>query len=89
MQRTMGRLQNELDRKHARAQARIDARKAALSEQQRAERKAAFDAIEARRIAETREGQARFRPGLSGLWDRVRDAHKRVREQNEREAYAA
>ncbi|WP_207209834.1 hypothetical protein [Tropicimonas sp. IMCC6043] len=33
--------------------------------------------------------QASFRKGLQGLWDRVRGEHRKIREQNELEAWQA
>ena len=61
----------------------------ALVQRQRAERQFLKDSIEKRRAEESRTRQARFRKGLKGLWDRLRGEHKRIREQNEREAQSA
>jgi len=38
---------------------------------------------------ENRIRQSRFRKGLSGLWDYLRGEHKRIQQQNEREAGVA
>lgn len=38
-------------------------------------------------MAETKERQSRFRSGLSGLWDRLRGEHAKIRERNTLEAY--
>ena len=69
-------------------QARIMQRQK-LVERQRHERKAAFDAITARQIEEAKVRQAKFRTGLSGLWDWMRGENKRIRVENEAEAAKA
>lgn len=60
-----------------------------LVERQRAERRALVKAQRERQAHETLARQARFRKGLSGLWDRLRGEHKRIRQRNEREAETA
>ncbi len=68
--------QTRLDTKHA-------GEKARLKEQQQAERQKIRKGHRLRQIEEAKERHARFRTGLSGLWDRLRGAHKRLREENE------
>ena len=63
--------------------------KAELVARQRDERQRALNAMETRQKAEVLARQARFRPGLSGLWDHLRGEHKRIRRENEIAAYAA
>lgn len=64
-------------------------RRLGMAERQRAERLALHEAIEKRRIEESRQRQSRFRKGLQGLWDRLRGEYGRVQRRNEREAEAA
>jgi len=60
-----------------------------LVERQRAERRALVNAQRKRQAREALQRQSRFRKGLSGLWDRLRGEHKRIRQSNEREAETA
>jgi hypothetical protein len=69
--------------------AEFEKRRTALAEKHRAERACAFEAIEKRSRGESLARQERFRAGFSGIWDRVRGEHGRIRRQNEAEAYAA
>lgn len=69
--------------------ARTESQKCELLERQTAERNTLFDGIEERRIKETQARQERFRTGIAGLWDRLRGEHRRLREENEKEAYDA
>lgn len=69
-------------------QARYEHHKRGLIERQSAERQRLFEGIEERRIKETQERQERFRSGIAGLWDRLRGEHRRLRDENERDAYA-
>jgi hypothetical protein len=69
--------------------AEFEKRRAGLAERQRAERAAAFEAIEKRHAQESLARQQRFRSGVGGLWDRLRGEHARTRKQNEAEALAA
>lgn len=78
-------LQKRIDAHHVRTQNE----KRALLERQTVERQALFDGIETRRIRETQARQERFRTGLAGLWDRLRGEHRRLREENEKDAYDA
>ncbi|WP_394693142.1 relaxase/mobilization nuclease domain-containing protein [Hyphobacterium sp.] len=89
MQTTMdGHRRALLDEARARKEAAQRA-KAELVARQRDERQSALDAMEARRKAEVLDRQARFRPGLSGVWDHLRGEHARIRRENELAAYAA
>lgn len=78
-------LQERIDAHHV----RYETHKRGLIERQTAERQALFDGIEERRIRETQARQERFRTGLAGFWDKLRGEHRRLREENEKEAYGA
>ncbi|WP_298975808.1 relaxase [uncultured Roseobacter sp.] len=89
MQLALSKWEAELAKQHQ-ALARHQAReKVKLKEQQQAERKQIRERQEQLCKADAKERQARFRRGLSGLWDRLRGEHKRMREENEREAWQA
>lgn len=60
-----------------------------LVERQRTERAAAIKIIQARQIEEAQTRQAKFRSGLSGLWDWMRGENKRLKAENEHEAAKA
>lgn len=81
------RLRNELDSKRAQAKEAAHQQRATLVKRQKAERHALETKHEARLIAETKERQSRFRSGLSGLWDRLRGEHAKIRDRNALEAY--
>lgn len=81
------RLRNELDSKRAQAKEAAQQQRMALVKRQRAERHALESKQEARLLAETKERQSRFRSGLSGLWDRLRGEHAKIRDRNALEAY--
>ena len=85
----MGRLKGELDAQGRTRRQEFDRRRKALVEGQKAERQDLNNKIERRHIEESKDRQARFRTGVKGLWDRLRGEHKRMREQNEREAEIA
>ena len=78
-------LQQRIDAHHV----RTETQKRELIERQTAERQALFDGIEERRIRDTQARQDRFRTGIAGLWDKLRGEHRRLREENEKEAYDA
>lgn len=78
-------LQERIDTNHA----RYETHKRGLIERQAAERKTLFDGIENRRIRETQARQERFRTGLAGFWDKLRGEHRRLKEENEKDAYDA
>ncbi|WP_420722488.1 relaxase/mobilization nuclease domain-containing protein [Hwanghaeella sp. LZ110] len=81
--------QRELDQRREAERKAFAVKRAELVTRQRAERAAQDTALKARQIAEARERQERFRPGLKGLWDRLRGEHGRIKQQNLREAAAA
>lgn len=87
MQPTLTRWERELQERIDGQQARYETHKRGLIERQTAERQALFDGIEDRRIRETQARQERFRTGLAGFWDKLRGEHRRLREENEKEAY--
>lgn len=75
--------QNEA-RKTQAARVRFD-----LVERQRAERNSHFSRIEDRQLAEAKARQARFRSGLSFVWDMIRGENRKTKAFNEREAAAS
>ena len=84
---TMERLRLEAqDKDHAQKKA-FEAERQALTQRQRAERELIHRQLEARHWEEARQRQSRFRPGLKGIWDHLRGEHRRIAEQNMREAY--
>ena len=89
MQPALTRWQQELAQRLEAQHARFETHKRGLLERQMAERQKLFDGIEERRIKETQARQERFRTGIAGLWDRLRGEHRRLREENEKDAYDA
>ncbi|MEM6537397.1 MAG: relaxase/mobilization nuclease domain-containing protein [Pseudomonadota bacterium] len=89
MRPAMQRLKGELDDKAKRETTAFEARRKELVERQRGERRALTLAMEKRRTEENRIRQARFRKGFKGLWDRLNGEHKRIQDQNLKEAEAA
>ena len=83
------RLKDELDVQAQAQDAEFGKRRRALVERQRAERRNLNELHKNGRIEGNRMRQARFRKGLKGLWDRLRGEHRRLRQQNEREAQKA
>lgn len=81
------RLRSELDSKRAQSKEAAQQQRAALIKRQKAERHALESKQEARLITETKDQQSRFRSGLSGLWDRLRGEHAKIRDRNAIEAY--
>lgn len=81
------RLQTHVQQRSYEAQTRFEARRVAVVRKQKAERAALIQSQERKRIAANQERQARFARGLSGIWDRLRGEHKRIRQHNEREAF--
>lgn len=67
----------------------IGSQKDQLTRQHRQARAKLDQAQEVRRASEIRARQARFRRGLSGLWDRMTGKHRRIKEQNEAETHRA
>jgi hypothetical protein len=89
MQPALTRWQTEIQKRIDAHHARTEADKRDLLERQAAERQKLFDGIEERRVKETQARQERFRTGIAGLWDRLRGEYRRLREENEKEAYDA
>ena len=89
MQPALTRWQTEIQKRIDAHHTRAEANKRDLLERQNAERQKLFEGIEDRRIKETQARQERFRTGIAGLWDRLRGEHRRLREENEKEAYDA
>jgi len=87
MQPALTRWERELQERIDAQQARYETNKRSLIERQTAERQKLFDGIEDRRIRETQARQERFRTGIAGLWDKLRGEHRRLREENETDAY--
>lgn len=87
MQGVTQRLETEVEARAGVAQEKFEARRVALVERQKLERAALIKQQHEHWLSASRERQARFSSGLSGVWDRFRGEHKRIREQNEREAY--
>lgn len=87
MQPALTRWETEIAARIETQHARYETHKRGLLERQRVERQALFDGIEERRIRETQARQERFRTGLAGFWDKLRGEHRRLREENEKDAY--
>jgi len=83
------RFKNELDSQAQEKNTEFDRRRKSLVQRQRAERQSLNETQEKRRIEANRTRQARFRKGLKGLWDRLSGEHRRISQQNEREATEA
>ncbi len=69
--------------------AEIEAKRREMARAHGAERRALKDVQAVRRQAETLARQKRFRTGLKGLLDRVTGRHRRIQEENERQALEA
>jgi len=89
MQGSLSRMQGDIDRRASHAQKRFDIKRVALLKRQKAEREALKTDQERRAVQEAKTRHARFRRGVSGLWDRLRGEHKRVQNINQAEAYEA
>jgi hypothetical protein len=87
MQPALSRWERELQERIDAQHARYETHKRGLLERQTVERQKLFDGIEDRRIKETQARQERFRTGLAGFWDKLRGEHRRMREENEKDAY--
>jgi len=75
--------QAEIEKRNAERKAHSIAQRKVLIDRQRQERAAQAELLEARRVAEARARQARFRTGLRGVWDWVRGETKRIKAENE------
>lgn len=71
------------------ALAPLEVRRSAMSEQHRGERRRLDSKQEERRQEETRARQARFDKGLRGLWHEMSGKHARIRDENEKAAWAS
>ncbi len=87
MQGMLKHLQDDLTRRANAKNDKFDMRHRDLVKRQQVGREALKAAQEKRRIRDNKMRQARFRAGISGVWDRLRGEHKRIQNQNEREAY--
>lgn len=67
----------------------LETQRRKMAEAHAAERRKLDAGQRDRWIEETRERQARFRKGMRGLWDRVTGERARIRDVNEKEAYAS
>ena len=67
----------------------LEARRQAMTEQHRSERARLDQKQQERSKVETRARQARFDQGLRGLWHELSGKHARIRDQNERSAWAS
>lgn len=89
IQPALSRWQTELETKKRKLKDRQERDRRKMVERQRAERQHLKTKLAERRIREVQKRQARFRKGLQGLWDRVRGERRKIREQNELEAWQA
>ena len=87
MQLRMKKFDQSLSIQLSRKETEFERRRDALVTRQKSERQALCEKLNAREQEEIRIRQARFTSGLRGIWDRLRGHHKRVRQQNEREAF--
>lgn len=87
MSDSLHRLSQAIERRSREAQDRFEARRRALVERQKAERSALTQAQTRKWEAASKERQARFNRGFSGIWDRLRGEHRRIQKLNEREAF--
>lgn len=87
MTTTLSRLDRDVERRAALTAQSFEQRRLALVKRQRAMRIVLKASQEQRRDHENKKRQARFRKGVSGVWDRIRGEHARIRRQNQREAY--
>lgn len=79
----------EADELKRRELAPLDAQRASMVQQHKAERSKLRTGLEQRWAEETRARSQRFDKGLKGLWGRMTGKHAEVQRQNEREAYEA
>lgn len=83
------RMQREQDQQR-RKETEVFARKQReLVDRQRAEREMLARRQDTRQQTEAALRQARYAPGVRGVWNRLTGEHKRVKELNQREAYGA
>ncbi|WP_430415635.1 relaxase/mobilization nuclease domain-containing protein [Parasphingorhabdus sp.] len=87
MRGTARRLQSDVENRSKAAQDKFEARRKALVTKQKTHREALKQQQAMQFQAANKIRQARFRAGISGVWDKLRGEHRRVRTQNEHEAY--
>lgn len=87
MQSRMEQFDQSLSNQLSRKEAEFERRRDALVTRQKSERQALCEKLNAREQEEIKIRQARFTTGLRGVWDKLRGHHKRIRQQNEREAF--
>lgn len=80
---------DQVDQKHAQDFAPLHAQKQAMKEKQREERKTLKAKQKDRQQQEARDRANRHNKGLRGLWDRVSGTYKKIKQENEREAWRA
>ena len=85
----MDRMRSSLDAQAQAAKAEHERQRQALVSRQRDVRAKQAQMLEQRQWQEARDRQARFRPGLGGLWDKLRGEHARIRRENEHAALKA
>lgn len=86
MSTMLSRLRDEQYERAAALKAQHNQHKQTVVDQQRRERAAFLERLQERQRREQAMRQARFRKGLTGLWDRLRGEHKRLAERNRLEA---
>lgn len=72
-----------------RALSPLDARRGAMRDNHRIERERMDEGQRQRAQAENTERNQRLRSGLAGLWQHLTGEHRKIRQANEREAFAA
>ena len=85
----LDKFQDDLETQNRNRRMQFERLRQSFVERQRRERNTLQDKIEARRIAEAKQRQSRFRKGLGGFWDRLRGEHRRIRQLNQCETAAA
>lgn len=83
------RMQAELAEQEKRKQLEAERRHAELVQRQRAQRGKQAAMMQAQQAEEARRRQDRFRKGVAGVWDRLTGDHKRIQQENERDAWQA
>lgn len=89
MDQTLKRHLAEARHRKESALAPLEARRRAMTEQHRSERARFDQKQQERREMETRARQARFDRGLRGFWHELTGKHARIRDENEKAAWAA
>ena len=79
----MDRMKADIDDRSQQAKAEHDRQKQALIAKQRDQRAKQTEMLEHRYWQEVKDRQARFRPGMKGLWDRTTGDHAKIKRENE------